>query len=124
MKKYAEDKMKENADPNRKEYGLLSNNCATFARDVARADKSVANPTIIDPSPNNVVDEFIEEGYPKVEYSPSAKASTSVIPPQPPSNTKPSNKPSTKPSNKPPSNTKPKPSNKPRLGPKPKIKHR
>lgn len=76
MQKYAENKIKESTDPKRKEYSVLTNNCATFAKDVAREDNSVPDPTIINPSPNNIVDEFIEEGAQKVEFTPSASTTT------------------------------------------------
>ncbi|MEK5203283.1 SpvB/TcaC N-terminal domain-containing protein [Bacillus sp. FSL R10-2789] len=76
MKKYAEKKIIERNDPTRKEYNFLKNNCATFAIEVAGVDKHVAKPLIIFYYPNNVVDEYLEEGYSKVEYSPSERTTS------------------------------------------------
>lgn len=70
MKTYADSKLAENNDPDRKEYGLNSNNCGTFARDVIKQDEDVDNPSIWNPTPINIVDEYIEEGNAEVNYNP------------------------------------------------------
>jgi RHS repeat-associated protein len=81
MKRYAEDRMKQNSNPNRTEYNVLTCNCATFAADVVNQDPAVARPSIIiSNSPNNVVDEYIEEGHRRIEFSPSTR--TTSPPPQ------------------------------------------
>ena len=76
MKTYADGKLAENSDPNRKEYGLNSNNCGTFARDVIAQDDDVDNPTIYNPTPRNIVDEYIEEGNAEVKYDPTKNTTT------------------------------------------------
>jgi len=76
MKAYAEGKMAENSDPDRKEYGLNSNNCGTFARDVVAQDGDVDNPSIWNPTPINIVDEYIEEGNAEVKYDPKKNITT------------------------------------------------
>lgn len=76
MKSYAEGKMAENTDPNRTEYSLNSNNCGTFARDVVSQDEDVDNPTIFNPTPKNIVDEYIEEGNAEVNYDPTKDKTT------------------------------------------------
>ena len=89
MDDYAQKKLKESNpghreyDKDRKPYGLLSNNCGTFAADVVDQDSDVAKPTIIvNPTPPNIVDEYQEEGHEKVQHP---APSTSVRPkPTPP----------------------------------------
>ena len=76
MNSYAEGKMAENNDPNRTTYGLNSNNCGTFARDVVSQDEDVDNPTIFNPTPNNIVDEYVEEGNAEVNYDPKKNKTT------------------------------------------------
>lgn len=76
MKAYADGKLAENDDPNRKEYGLTSNNCGTFARDVIAQDDDVDNPSIWNPTPKNIVDEYIEEGNAEVKYDPTKNTTT------------------------------------------------
>lgn len=76
MKAYADGKLAENNDPDRKEYGLNSNNCGTFARDVIAQDEDVDNPTIHNPTPRNIVDEYIEEGNAEVKYDPTKNTTT------------------------------------------------
>jgi RHS repeat-associated protein len=71
MKSYAEAKMKENNDADRKPYSLTSNNCATFACDVLKQDSDVKDnaPLILDPRPNSVIEEY-QGTFEKVEYNP------------------------------------------------------
>ncbi|MEJ0105420.1 MAG: hypothetical protein WDO19_23940 [Bacteroidota bacterium] len=76
MKSYADGKLAENKDPDRKEYGLNSNNCGTFARDVIAQDADVDNPSIWNPTPKNIVDEYIEEGNAEVNYNPKKNSTT------------------------------------------------
>jgi hypothetical protein len=77
MNDYAKKKMAENSDPNRKEYSITGNNCATFAEDVITQDKSVDKPNIWLKSPVNIVDEYQEEGNARVQYK--AKTQTTTI---------------------------------------------
>ena len=77
MNDYAKSKMAENSDPNRKEYSITGNNCATFAEDVITQDKSVDKPGSIVNSPVNIVDEYQEEGNARVQYK--AKTQTTTI---------------------------------------------
>jgi hypothetical protein len=76
MKGYAESKMAENSNPNRKPYSITGNNCGTFAEDVITQDKSVDKPTIINPSPRNIVSEYQEEGNARVQYDPKNRTTT------------------------------------------------
>lgn len=76
MKTYAEKKLEEIDDPNREEYGLFSNNCGTFARDVIAQDQDVDNPSIWYPTPKNIVDEYIEEGNAEVNFDPKNNKTT------------------------------------------------
>ena len=76
MKAYADEKLEENSDPDRKKYGLTSNNCGTFARDVIAQDEDVDNPSIWNPTPKNIVDEYIEEGNAEVNYDPKKNKTT------------------------------------------------
>lgn len=73
---FAGGKLAENSDPDRKPYGLTSNNCGTFARDVIAEDEDVDNPSIWDPKPINIVDEYIEEGNAEVIYDPTINTTT------------------------------------------------
>ena len=64
MDAYAQKKLKENTDPNREPYSITGNNCGTFACDVIEQDKSLDTPTIIDPRPVSIVDEYQDEFTP------------------------------------------------------------
>ena len=90
MNDYAQEKLKE-SNPGNKEYNkdrdpytLTGNNCGTFASDVICKDPTVDNPSIINPSPSNIVDEYQEEGNAKVTFTPAnpkdpkSKATTTV----------------------------------------------
>ncbi|MFF3024556.1 hypothetical protein ACFVRR_18195 [Gottfriedia sp. NPDC057948] len=57
----------------REPYALTSNNCGTFAESVILKGGKISKPTIINPSPTNIVDEYWEEGYDKVTYVPKEK---------------------------------------------------
>ncbi len=77
MNDYAKGKMKENSDPDRKEYNLMNNNCGTFAEDVVGQDKEATKdaPSTIDPRPNSMVKEYQDE-YQGVHYDPKAGKTT------------------------------------------------
>jgi len=77
MNDYAKGKMKENSNPNRKEYNFMNNNCGTFAVDVVKQDKEATKdaPSIIDPRPNSIVNEYQDE-YPRVHYDPKTEKTT------------------------------------------------
>ena len=74
MNDYAIKKMNENANPDRKEYSLLNNNCGTFAADVLKIDDEVDKkaPSIIDPRPNSIVKEF-QDVFDSIIYNPNKK---------------------------------------------------
>jgi len=76
MNDYAKSKMSENDNPNRKEYSITSNNCATFAEDVITQDKSVDKPSSIINTPTNIVDEYQEEGNARVQYNSKTNSTT------------------------------------------------
>ncbi len=76
MNNYANEKLKENKDPKRDPYSLNSNNCGTFGADCINQDKTVDQPTIINPTPMNIIDEYLEEGNAKVTYDPKTKKTT------------------------------------------------
>lgn len=69
MNNYAQEKLKENTDPNRKPYSIIGNNCGTFACDVIEQDENLDTPIIIDPRPVSIVDEYQDEFAP-VRYNP------------------------------------------------------
>lgn len=71
MLKYAEKRMGENKNPKRKPYALLSNNCMTFAKEVAEQG-GAATPDLFDPRPNSYIDELRDE-YPDVDHEPGSK---------------------------------------------------
>ena len=98
MNDYAQKKLKEsnpgNAEYNkdRKSYGLLTNNCGTFAADVVNQDPNVAKPSIIlNPTPPNIVDEYQEEGHAKIEH-PAPAGQTRPKPTQAPKPVQPGQK--------------------------------
>lgn len=60
-------------DANRKSYSITSYNCGRFAEIVIRKGHSkVDQPTVINPTPNNRVKEYIEEGNAEVTYNPTS----------------------------------------------------
>lgn len=81
MNDYAQQKYKE-SNPgagykkDRDPYTLSGNNCGTFASDVISQDPTVAKPTIINPTPTNIVDEYQEEGNIRVTYDPKSNITT------------------------------------------------
>ena len=77
MNDYAKSRLAENDNPNREPYDLTSNNCGTFACDVLGQDQQVDKdaPTIIDPRPNSVVEEYQDE-FDKVTYDPKTGVTT------------------------------------------------
>lgn len=69
----AEARLRQNSDPNRTPYTVYGNNCATFAAEILNTDPNVERPWfVIDPSPNNYVNEYIEEGHARVDFTPAA----------------------------------------------------
>ncbi len=75
MKAYAEKVMAQNKDEKRDPYSLMSKNCATFAADVVNQDSKVDQPSITNPTPDNVVNEYQEEGNARVTYDPTTRKS-------------------------------------------------
>jgi hypothetical protein len=76
MLNYVQKKRKENDDPKRKPYDISNNNCGTFAKNVISQDKTIDQPSIIIPTPKNIVEEFIEEGNREVKYDPKSNTTT------------------------------------------------
>src|SRR6218665_2187311 len=82
MNSYAQDKLNESNpgnpdyDKNRPPYALSENNCGTFAADCINQDPTVDRPSISNPTPTNIVDEYQEEGNARVTYDPKTKKST------------------------------------------------
>lgn len=56
-------------NPQRKQYNIFTNNCATFAEDVITQDESVERPTIFLHTPNKTVEEYQESGNARVFYN-------------------------------------------------------
>lgn len=60
-------------DANRKSYSITSYNCGHFAETVIlKGHPKVDQPTIVNPTPNNFVDEYIEEGNAEVTFNPAS----------------------------------------------------
>ena len=72
MNDYAKGRLEDNNNPQREEYSIISNNCATFAIDVIKQDKSIKgkHPIIIDPRPNSIIEEY-EDEFPSIIYDPN-----------------------------------------------------
>lgn len=77
MNDYAQKKMKDNTNPNRKDYSLTSNNCGTFAADVVKQDEDVKKdaPIIVDPRPNSIVGEY-QDNFQGVHFDPKTATTT------------------------------------------------
>lgn len=71
MRSYAESKKIENNNSNRRKYSLLNNNCGTFAVDIIGQDPDVQkkSPTIIDPRPISIIEEY-QENFRSITYDP------------------------------------------------------
>jgi RHS repeat-associated protein len=75
MDRAAQAHLAQNSNPHRKAYAITDNNCATFAEQIARTDPGVAHPwLIINTSPNNIVDEYIEEGHREINFTPTSSS--------------------------------------------------
>jgi hypothetical protein len=68
MLAYAELRESQNVSPKRTPYGLLTNSCVHFAKNVVAA-AGIETPWMIDPRPNSYIGEFRDD-YPDVDYSP------------------------------------------------------
>jgi len=79
MRDYAEGRLKENSNSERKSYDIQTNNCGTFACDVVKQDETVKDdaPGIVDPRPTSVIDEY-RGTFDKVDYDP--KNGTKITP--------------------------------------------
>jgi len=65
-------KMKNNAVSVNPSYNLTTFNCSHFAERVVLAgNQNVDRPAIVNPTPRNVIDEYIEEGNAEVLYNPN-----------------------------------------------------
>ncbi len=69
MVNYAEKRRGENADPGRKPYGNLTNNCMTFCGDVAKSGNALTPPSLID-WPNQDIGD-LQKMYPSLHYNPN-----------------------------------------------------
>ena len=69
MNDYTDSRIKQNDDPNRKEYSLFSNSCATYQRDVLEAG-GVDTPSKVDPRPNSYIGELQSSNSSTIEYTP------------------------------------------------------
>lgn len=64
-------------DPKRKPYAIGAYNCGHFAEQVIlKGHPKVDRPTVINPTPNNFADEYIEEGNAEVIYTPGSGSLT------------------------------------------------
>ena len=77
MKQYAEERIKDNENPDREGYSFLSNNCANFAEDVITKDKRINKPFRIINSPLNIVRKYQNKSDATVRYN--AKRQTTII---------------------------------------------
>jgi hypothetical protein len=65
------DKMLSQATAAQPKYDILSFNCGQYAESVIlQGNPKIDRPLIINPVPNNIVDEYIEEGNAEVLFSP------------------------------------------------------
>ena len=86
MNDFAQEKLKESNpqygeyDKDRAPYDLYDNNCGTFGCDVLKQDEAAAKeaPWIFNPTPDNVSEEY-QDNFPKVNYDPKTKTTTSDI---------------------------------------------
>jgi hypothetical protein len=71
MQSYAEGKIKENKNPDRKPYSLTNNNCGTFGCDVLNQDPNVKSkaPSFTDPRPNSIINEY-QRTFRTVQFNP------------------------------------------------------
>jgi RHS repeat-associated protein len=69
MNDYAQSKLKENTDTQREPYSITGNNCGTFAADVINQDESLNTPTILDPRPVSIIDEY-QDNFTPLDYDP------------------------------------------------------
>ena len=67
---YAEGRRQQNQDPNREPYGLMCNNCGTFAKDTLEAG-GVDTPSMIDPRPSSYIKELQSASGSRIRYDPS-----------------------------------------------------
>jgi hypothetical protein len=66
------EKMLAQATATQPKYDILSFNCGQYAESVIlKGNPSIDRPLIINPVPNNIVDEYIEEGNAEILFSPS-----------------------------------------------------
>jgi len=68
MNDSAQDKLKQNNDPNRKSYGITDNNCGTFVKETLEAGE-VDTPVMIDPRPNSYIEEIRDDNT-NLDYDP------------------------------------------------------
>ena len=86
MNDYAQEKLKESNpqykeyDKDREPYSLTGNNCGTFGCDVVKQDEKAKEkaPWIFNPTPDNVAEEY-RDNFPKIDYNPNKKITTSDI---------------------------------------------
>lgn len=65
---YAQSRLKQNGNSNRKSYEILSNSCLHFMKLTLEA-AGIATPWLVDPRPNSYIEE-LREDYPDLDYNP------------------------------------------------------
>lgn len=66
------DKMLAQATATQPKYDIISFNCGQYAESVIlKGNTCIDRPLIINPTPNNIVDEYIEEGNAEILFSPT-----------------------------------------------------
>jgi hypothetical protein len=63
---YVDNRLKQNTDPNRPKYAILTNNCMHFVKD-ALASTGISLPSMVDPRPNSYIEE-IRDDFMNLDY--------------------------------------------------------
>lgn len=75
MLKYAQLRQKQNSNPKRKPYSIMTNSCIHFTKEVSEKG-GIETPWMIDPRPNSYIGEF-RTVFPKLDYDYKMNAFTS-----------------------------------------------
>jgi RHS repeat-associated protein len=68
MNAYGQRRRNQNSNPNRAPYEFTGNNCSQFVFDVLNAGGVDDLPLLVNPSPANMIDELLEEGYSPITW--------------------------------------------------------
>ena len=60
MNSYAQERLSENSNPDRKSYSTTTNNCGHFATNVIRQDSNISRPLIRRPAPKGLIRQYIK----------------------------------------------------------------